>query len=231
MHGFIKCPRIVRELTEEIKSECQRAAALLAAAQTLGEITHRCLDRVVSTGEKLSAKVLRALLQDRGISAEYVDLSDAINFPVSLPLDQGFYDRLAVRLGEVVQACPARVTVVTGYFGRVPCGLLNGVGRGYSDLCATLLAAGIPGAQLQVWKELDGIFTADPGRVRTARLLRTISPSEAAELTFYGSEVIHSLAMKQAVRNRIPIVVKGVMYVRFSLFHHIPPFVLQSAVR
>ncbi|RYP50318.1 hypothetical protein DL768_004135 [Monosporascus sp. mg162] len=166
----------------------------------------------VSTGEKLSSKKLRALLQVRSILAKYADLSDAINIPVALPLDQDSYNRLAVRLGEVIQACPVRVAVVTGYFGRAPCGILNEIGCGCTDLCAALLAVGIPGAELEVWKELDGIFTADPGHMRTARLLRTISPAEAAELTFYSSEVIHPLAMKQAVRNRILIMVKGVMY-------------------
>ncbi|KAM3539817.1 hypothetical protein ARSEF1564_007258 [Beauveria bassiana] len=211
IHGLIKSPLILNSLINEINAECQKAMELLTAARTLGEVTQKCLDRVISTGEKLSARVLYALLQDRAISAEYVDLSDVINFPAAVPLDHEFCNRLATRLGEVVQLSRARVTVVTGFFGRVPCGLLKGLGRGYTDLCAALLAVGIPGAQLQVWKELDGIFTADPRCVRTARLLRTISPTEASELTFYGSEVIHPLALKHAVRNEIPIQVRGVL--------------------
>ncbi|KAH8658402.1 aspartokinase [Xylariales sp. PMI_506] len=210
--GAIRCPDIARELIKDITKECQHVLTLLMAATTLGEVSHRCVDSVVSAGEKLSAKVLCALLQDRGVSAAYVDLCHIIsNQPSSLPVDQDFYDGLAARLGEAVQACPARVVVVTGFFGRIPCGLLNMVGRGYTDLCAALIAAGIPGSQLQIWKELDGIFSADPGTVTTARLLRTISPAEAAELTFQGSEVIQPLAMKQALRKRIPIMVKGVM--------------------
>lgn len=173
------------------------------------------MDMVLSTGEILSAMVLRGMLEDQGISAGYVDLSTVIDFPITLPLGRDIYDRIANRLGQVVQTWPSRVIVVTGYFGRIPGGILNSIGRGYTDLCAALLAIGIPGSQLQIWKELDGIFTADPRRVRTARLLQTISPAEAAELTFYGSEVINSLAMKQAVRHRLPIAVKGIMYVYF----------------
>lgn len=71
----------------------------------------------------------------------------------------------------------------------VPGGLLDQIGRGYTDLCAALVAIGLEAQELQVWKEVDGIFTADPSRVPTARLLSTIAPAEAAELTFYGSEV------------------------------------------
>lgn len=76
-----------------------------------------------------------------------------------------------------------------GYFGVIPGGLLDQIGRGYTDLCAALVAIGLGAQELQVWKEVDGIFTADPRRVPTARVLSTIAPAEAAELTFYGSEV------------------------------------------
>jgi len=78
---------------------------------------------------------------------------------------------------------------VTGYFGVVPGSLLSAIGRGYTDLCAALLAVGLGAEELQIWKEVDGIFTADPRKVPTARLLSSITPEEAAELTFFGSEV------------------------------------------
>ena len=50
---------------------------------------------------------------------------------------------------------------------------------------------------MQIWKEVDGIFTADPRKVSTARLIPIISPDEAAELTYYGSEVVHPFSMEQ----------------------------------
>jgi aspartate kinase len=78
---------------------------------------------------------------------------------------------------------------ILGYFGIVPGSLLTSVGRGYTDLCAALLAVGLDADELQVWKEVDGIFTADPRKVVTARLIPVITPEEAAELTYYGSEV------------------------------------------
>ena len=102
---------------------------------------------------------------------------------------------------------------MTGFFGNVPGSLLDGdIGRGYTDLCAALAAVGLKADELQVWKEVDGIFTADPTKVPTARLLPSITPSEAAELTFYGSEVIHHLTMDQVIKAvpPIPIRIKNV---------------------
>lgn len=81
----------------------------------------------------------------------------------------------------------------------MPGSLLRQVGRGYTDLCAAVLAAGLEASELQIWKEVDGIFTADPRKVLTARVIPVISPEEAAELTYYGSEVVHPFTMEQVM--------------------------------
>ena len=60
-----------------------------------------------------------------------------------------------------------------------------------------MVAVGLEASELQIWKEVDGIFTADPLKVSTARLISVISPDEAAELTYYGSEVVHPFTMEQ----------------------------------
>jgi aspartate kinase len=51
---------------------------------------------------------------------------------------------------------------------------------------------------MQIWKEVDRIFTADLHKVITARLIPAISPKEAAKLTYYGSEVVHPFMMEEA---------------------------------
>lgn len=101
------------------------------------------------------------------------------------------------------------IPVVTGYFGPVPGSLISSIGRGYTDLTAALLSVGFQAQEFQIWKEVDGIFTADPRKVPSAKLLSFISPDEAAELTYYGSEVIHPFTMDQVIRKGIPIRIKN----------------------
>jgi aspartate kinase len=145
----------------------------------------------------------------QGVESEYIDLSDVVHFKTPKGLDLDFYKEMSLALTEKVLACEERVPVITGYFGAVPGGLMDGeIGRGYTDLCAALVAVGVKAEELQVWKEVDGIFTADPTKVPTARLLPTITPSEAAELTFYGSEVIHHLTMDQVIHATPPIKIR-----------------------
>jgi len=149
----------------------------------------------------LTGKFLIILLS-QGIDAEYVSLEEIVpQFDLEgdpdKPLPQEFYDNLAVALGARLQECGSRIPVVTGFFGPVPGSLLHQIGRGYTDLCSALLAVGLEALELQIWKEVDGIFTADPRKVATARLISVISPDEAAELTYYGSEVVHPFTMEQ----------------------------------
>ncbi|KIV85551.1 hypothetical protein PV11_01233 [Exophiala sideris] len=209
--SYIKSEEICSRLKDEIEAECTLVLRILEAAQTLGETSPRSRDKVMSTGEKLSCRFMAALLQDHGVEAEYVDLAEIIDFKVPHSLDQHFYDNIARALGQRLQHISGKVPVITGYFGAIPRGLLTTVGRGYTDLCAALVAVGIKAQELQIWKEVDGIFTADPRKVPTARLIPQISPAEAAELTFYGSEVIHPSTMDQVIRARIPIRIKNVM--------------------
>ncbi|KAI9826878.1 MAG: Aspartokinase [Thelocarpon impressellum] len=218
---FIKSAEIAQSLTEQIREECEDLSAFLEATRRVGEISARSEDKIISKGEKLSCLFVTSLLQDRGVDSQYVDLSDAITFKTPQGLDTTFYEDLASCLARAVLSCGDKVPVVTGFFGTVPGGLLDRIGRGYTDLCAALVAVGLQAEELQVWKEVDGIFTADPRKVPTARLLTTISPAEAAEMTFYGSEadlsrVIHPFTMEQVVHAKIPIRIKNVMNPRGS---------------
>ncbi|TDZ22461.1 Aspartate kinase FUB3 [Colletotrichum orbiculare MAFF 240422] len=197
-------------LEQEIRDECQELVEYIVAARRFNlEVNSRSKDRCISFGEKLSCRFMAALLKDLGVAAEYVDLSDAFHYDATARLDHSFYQEAAAVLRKKITACEDRVPVVTGFFGNVPGSLIDGdIGRGYTDLCAALCAVGLKADELQVWKEVDGIFTADPTKVPTARLLHSITPSEAAELTFYGSEVIHHLTMDQVIHASPPIPIR-----------------------
>ena len=211
-HNNIQSTKILAHLCAEVSQECRDLIAFLAAAQTVGEISSRSLDHIVSIGENLSCRFVAALLQDQGIDAKFVDLANLCSLKDAPEvLDHAYYQGLAATLQRTLGRCGDAVPVVTGFFGTIPGGLLNQIGRGYTDLCAALIAVGLKAEELQIWKEVDGIFTADPRKVPTAKLLSTISPVEAAEMTFYGSEVIHPFTMEQVIQARIPIRIKDVM--------------------
>ncbi|KAI0550816.1 aspartate kinase [Xylaria curta] len=216
----VRNPELQSEVCDGIRDDCQELIDYIIAAKRFNlEVNARSKDRVVGFGEKLSCRFMTAVLKDHDVDAEYVDLSDVLHYDSTDRLSPAFFKDAAAIFRKRIHACVDRVPVITGFFGNVPGSLMDGdIGRGYTDLCAALVAVGLSADELQVWKEVDGIFTADPTKVPTARLLGSITPSEAAELTFYGSEVIHHLTMDQVIKAEppIPIRIKNVKNPRGS---------------
>jgi aspartate kinase len=214
-------------LESDIVEDCEKLRDFLMAAKIIEEISPRSKDIIMSIGERLSCRIVVGSLIDAGINAELVGMENIVDsaFLEELAnsgakidaggsrddelLDQAFYDLLSVKMSQRLKSVKS-VPVVTGYFGNVPGSLLSQVGRGYTDLCAALCAVGLKASELQIWKEVDGVFTADPRKVSTARLIPAITPEEAAELTYYGSEVIHPFTMEQAIKKAVPIRIKNV---------------------
>ncbi|KAI1169066.1 aspartate kinase [Nemania serpens] len=229
----IKNPELQGEICESMQDDCQELIDYIIAAKRFNlEINARSKDRVVGFGEKLSCRFMTAVLQDNDVDAEYVDLADVLHYDSTDRLGPAFFKDAAAIFRKRIHACVDRVPVITGFFGNVPGSLMDGdIGRGYTDLCAALVAVGLNADELQVWKEVDGIFTADPTKVPTARLLSSITPSEAAELTFYGSEVIHHLTMDQVIKAEppIPIRIKNVTNPRGSGTVVVPDLVQSPA--
>ncbi|KAF5103846.1 hypothetical protein DV451_001222 [Geotrichum candidum] len=215
---LIKSKELLTQLEADIERECNNVIAIISAARVIEEVSPRTLDSIISAGEKLSCLYMAALISDNGVPAKYVDLSHVIpssysqdQSPNQTGIDKDFYKFLVAQIKREIEACEGFVPIITGFFGSVPGGLLENVGRGYTDLCAALAAVAMEAEELQIWKEVDGIFTADPRKVPTARLLPIITPEEAAELTYYGSEVIHPFTMEQVINAHIPIRIKNVM--------------------
>ena len=213
--------KYLTEALSYINGCCNKLTEFLEALDIISEVSPISKDAVISFGERLSCKIVSLVLQNNGIPSVYIGLESLIDRPKKSKqtpiLNQQFYDKTSKLMAQLIyDKCSALgypskkvVPVVTGYFGIVPGSLLSAIGRGYSDLCAALLAAGLMAEELQIWKEVDGIFSADPRKIKSATLVMEITPDEAAELTYYGSEVIHPFTMDQVIRNAIPIRIKN----------------------
>ncbi|KAJ3940505.1 Aspartokinase [Colletotrichum fioriniae] len=181
-----------------IVKECESLRGFLLAAQIIGELSPRARDRVIALGEKLACRVVAAFLCSRNIPAEPIVLEDIVEavFGASVfdqktalnNLGPRFYHLIADEITKRIHECGDHVPIVTGFFGIMPDSLLKNVGRGYSDLCAAMCAVGTKAAELQIWKEVDGIFTADPRKIRCAniplRLKNVFNPTASGTIIY-----------------------------------------------
>jgi len=199
---------IREELEEEIENQLRKLKLFLDAIQVIGEISARSQDVIISTGEKLSALIFTGILTSQGTDACYVNLDSIVDKSFT-EIDQRFCSYLQKKLAARIKECGAKVPVVTGFMGFVPNGIIRSIGRGYTDFTAALIATGVKATELQIWKEVDGIFTADPKKIESARVLEQVTPAEASELSYFGSEVIHPFTMEQVTNADIPVRIKN----------------------
>ncbi len=153
-------------------------------------------------GERLSAGLTSAILNDQGYNSTYINLSH--HFDAIDSNKRGFQNEMKELLPKMDDLSNT-IPVVTGFFGEVKDGIINSIGRGYSDFTAALYAGAVHAKALQVWKESDGVFTGNPTKIANAKLLSSVTPEEASELTNFGNEVLHPFTMRCAINDNIPI--------------------------
>lgn len=95
------------------------------------------------------------------------------------------------------------IPVVTGFLARAKStGAVATLGRGGSDLTATVLGRALGVKEVQVWKDVDGVLTADPRVVQSAIPVPFLTYEEATELAYFGAQVLHPQAMRPAIESR-----------------------------
>jgi aspartate kinase len=206
---------IKKELLQFIDKEITSLFNFLLALVEIHEVTIRSRDRVISLGEILSARILEGVLNSLSEKkARFLNLDRLIpNNGQSDNDDDKFFLNAEKSLGKLLakEAKKFPILVLTGFIGKIPGGIVETIGRGYTDFTASLAASGTNARQLEIWKEVDGIFSADPRKMPKAYTLTQISYLEAAELTFFGTEAIHPRTMEPCIRKQIPILVKNVL--------------------
>lgn len=199
-------------IIERVAAELEQVRKFLTAIRIIKEASLRSVDYILSVGERLSAIVVSGALSLQGVPAIPVDLSHVLNITPEADTDE-IYRQASIAFREVLERTVVfddsyAVPVVTGFFGPLPKGMMETVGRGYTDLTSALIARGFGRervAEVQIWKEVDGVFSSDPRKVENAKVLPKISPLEASELTYFGSEVIHPYTMEQVITGGMPI--------------------------
>jgi len=187
----------LRALMQIIDGLSREYEDLCAAVSVLGYADPRVQDALVSRGERVSAQLLAAAVTRLKRRARFVDALEVVSTD---DLHGGATPRLEetrAMARKVIRPilAAAAVAVVPGYIGRSADGSLTTLGRGGSDLTATLLARSLGARTVVLWKDVPGILTADPRVVPDARLIPQLHHREAAEVAHYGAKVLHPRAL------------------------------------
>jgi aspartate kinase len=203
--------RAVPGCTAALESIVADAAELrreLASVQERGLFPAE-FDIIASRGELWSSRIVAAALCGANVDAVWVDIRPIMvtdgRFTRATPYTQVLNKRTRDQIQPLALA--GRVPVTQGFIGATATGVATTLGRGGSDFTAALLGAALGAERVEIWTDVDGLMTADPRIVSTARTLGAASYEEAAELATFGARLLHPATALPLVRAGIPIVV------------------------
>jgi aspartate kinase len=195
----------------ELKPLLDELGRLLSGIALIRELTGRTRDYLVSFGERLSVRIAAAYFNSINIKARAFDAWD-----LGFVSDSNY--TAAELLQESWKTIPEKIIplmsggelpVVTGFIAREAGGNITTLGRGGSDLSAAMIAASCGAEEVQFWKDVDGILTADPRLVKNARPVETVTYEAASELAYFGAQVLHPRAMQPCLKTGTPVLVKN----------------------
>ena len=176
------------------------------------ELSPSMSDALVAVGERLSARIIAALLRQNDIRGVAVDGTELLvtddvhgNANPIVPLTE---QRVSGLLAPMLER--RIVPVVSGFIGATENGETTTLGRGGTDLTASVLSALLAADELWIWTDVDGLMSADPRTVADACVIPALSYQEAAELAYFGAKILHTRMIVPLADRQLPLRIKNV---------------------
>ena len=177
---------------------------LVDLAKTFGDDPDkREFDALVSTGETVSSALLTMALHSKGIQAKSFSASQISMRTTSSYSKAKILDVDAKKILDVIDS--DTIPIITGFQGVTEGGDVTTLGRGGSDTTAVAIAAQIDAVRCDIYTDVDGIFTTDPGVVPNAKKLDSITMEEMLELAGQGAKVVQTRAVEFANKYKVPV--------------------------
>ena len=193
-----------QEVMAYIDKQLDKLAAIVKKAQTDSK---EDFDVIASFGEIMSSFIITRALEQEGIMAFQIIATDLIITNNTFGAAEFLPKLTTAGIKRVIKPIikDGIVPIVTGFIGATRDGKTTTLGRGGSDYTASILGFVLRANEIQIWTDVDGIFTADPRIVKTASPIKTISFKEASELATFGARVLHPKSIKPAIQAGVPV--------------------------
>lgn len=175
----------------------------------LSDVYHFEYDKIVSNGELLSSLIISEFLKQKNFNSQFIDSRNLI-------LTDDVYTEAKVdwQISEkkIIGKCnfkDASIYITQGFVGANKNGNTTTLGREGSDFSASIFAYILNAKEVIFWKEVKGIYNADPTKTTDYELLPKLSYKESLEQAYYGAKILHSKTIKPLQNKSIPIFVKS----------------------
>ncbi|GMA32611.1 aspartate kinase [Litorihabitans aurantiacus] len=200
-HDVVVVVSAMGDTTDELIDLAEQVSAGGAAPQ-------REMDILLTAGERISMALLAIAIHSRGVSAQAFTGQQAGVLTDSAYGNARILDVTPGRLTSCLES--GSVAIVAGFQGvNEDAGDVTTLGRGGSDTTAVALAAALRADVCEIYTDVDGVFTADPRIVPTARRLARVTSEEMLEMAAHGAKILHLRSVEYARRHGVEMHVRS----------------------
>ena len=212
----------IRRVARRIVATRQAGNTVVVVVSAMGDTTDELLDQaaalttapparemdiLLSAGERISMALLAMAVTELGVPARAYTGAQAGVLTDSKYGKASIVGVLPERVARSIQT--GAVAVVAGFQGINEVEDTTTLGRGGSDTTAVALAAALNADVCEIYTDVDGLFTADPRIVPTAKRIESLSSEETLELAAHGAKILHLRAVEYARRFGVPLHVRS----------------------
>ena len=197
------------EIIEKINSDINLLKTLLDGCYLLGELSGRTADIVAGFGELLSSRIIAAALKQKIVNSTFKDSREIIKTNSNFGKASVDFEISNKLIADYFKSNNYQVVLFPGFIASSIDGNTTTLGRGGSDYTAAIIAAAVKSNVLEIWTDVNGMFTANPKVVKQAQPIETISYQEAMELSHFGAKVLYPPTIQPVLKDNIPIFIKN----------------------
>ena len=197
------------ELIETINHEINLLKTLLDGCYLLGELSNRTSDIVAGFGELLSSQIIAVALKQKVSNSCFKDSREVIKTNSNFGKANVDFDITNKLIADYFKNNDCQVVLFPGFIASSIDGNTTTLGRGGSDYTAAIIAAAAKASVLEIWTDVNGMFTANPKIVKQAQPIEAISYQEAMELSHFGAKVLYPPTIQPVLKDSIPIFIKN----------------------
>ncbi|KAG7025167.1 Bifunctional aspartokinase/homoserine dehydrogenase 1, chloroplastic [Cucurbita argyrosperma subsp. argyrosperma] len=195
----------------QLHHDIDNLLAMLQAIYIAGHAMESFTDFVVGHGELWSASLLSAVIRQRGFDCKWMDTREVliVNPTSSNQVDPDFSES-ARRLERWYSKNSAKIIIATGFIASTHQNIPTTLKRDGSDFSAAIMGALLTSRRVTIWTDVDGVYSADPRKVKEAVVLKTLSYQEAWEMSYFGANVLHPRTIIPVMQYDIPIIIRNI---------------------
>jgi len=175
----------------------------------LSDNYHFEYDKIVSFGEILSSVIIYDSLKNNGFRVKFEDIRNLILTDSVFTEAKVNWEVSVKRIKETCLKDDYNIIVTQGFIAADDKGYTTTLGREGSDFTAAIIGYAVDAEEVVFWKEVDGVYNADPTITNEFELLPKLSYKESVEQAFYGAKILHPKTIKPLQNKSIPINVRS----------------------